>query len=71
MPKYKGHTSFTTQIGGVPTKARGKFMKATYNGINVLILDYLADNMVRIGYTSIEGIATIEVVPQAYVTIVN
>ena len=46
-------------------------MKATYNGINVLILGYLADNMVRIGYTSVEDIATIEVVPQADVTIVN
>ena len=46
-------------------------MKATYNGINVLILGYLADNMVRIGYTSVEGIATIEVVPQADVTILN
>ena len=46
-------------------------MKAIYNGINVLILGYLADNMVRIGYTSVEGIATIEVVPQADVTIVN
>ena len=46
-------------------------MKATYNGIDVLILGYLADNMVRIGYTSVEGIATIEVVPQVDVTIVN
>ena len=46
-------------------------MKATYNGINVLILGYLADNMVRIGYTSVEGIATIEVVSQVDVTIVN
>ena len=46
-------------------------MKATYNGIDVLILGYLADNMVRIGYTSVEGIATVDVVPQADVTIVN
>ncbi len=46
-------------------------MKATYNGTDVLILGYLADNMVRIGYTSVEGIATVDVVPQADVTIVN
>ena len=46
-------------------------MKATYNGIDVLILGYLADNMVRIGYTSVEGIATVDVVPQADVTILN
>jgi hypothetical protein len=46
-------------------------MKATYNGINVLILGYLADNMVRIGYTSVEGIETFDVVSQAEVTIVN
>lgn len=52
-------------------QSRGKFMKATYNGTDVLILGYLADNMVRIGYTSVEGIATVDVVPQADVTIVN
>jgi hypothetical protein len=46
-------------------------MKATYNGIDVIVVSYLANDMVRITYTGLDGIVAIDEVPQSEVTIVN
>lgn len=46
-------------------------MRAMYNGIEVLVVCYLANSRVRITYKGLDGIVAIEEVDQADVTIVN